>query len=274
MMSPHLDSLSDEQLLAWFTGVLARAQADFPGSPVTHPYGEDPFQVVDIWGDPQAPVWVVSIHGGYFAAEYDRTVNEPLARYLASAGMAVANIEYRRTGSAPNPRATVQDVREAIAAVLDWAPRESTIVVVGHSAGGYLALTGATHENIRAVIPLAPVTDLLATAAGGWDDGAIAQWIGTTPPGDVEIWRSLQPEEMGMATTDITILHGGLDAVVPIHLGRDFESRHPHVGFIEIEDAGHYEFLDPQSEASRKMLSTIRHVTLADDDRTAPPTHG
>lgn len=260
MGAGNLDHLDDEQLLAWFEGLLADTVDRYPGAPEELRYGDHPLQVIDLWGDRASELWVISIHGGYFAAEYDRTVNEPLSRRLAADGMAVANIEYRRAGSAGDPAETVADVRAAIAAVIDLVPEGSRVVVTGHSAGGYLALTGAVHAGIDAVVPLAPVTDLVATARGGWDGGEIAGWIGA-PLGDGSgSWSALQPEAVGMATARIVAIHGAEDRVVPAALTREFVARHPEIRLRELPETGHYEFLDPGSVAVAAALDEIRAV--------------
>jgi acetyl esterase/lipase len=252
------DKLDDEQLLAWFEGVVSEAALRYPGNPVAVQYGDHPQQVIDLWGDLSSKLWVVSIHGGYFAAEYDRTVNEPLSRRLASEGMAVANIEYRRTGSAGVPMDTVNDVRAAIAEVLLLVPSGSRVVVTGHSAGGYLALTGAIDEKIEAVFPLAPVTDLTATARGGWDEGAIARWLGSPLEDESEIWAQFEPEEIGWTTAPVIALHGREDQVVPLVLASQFAGRHDSVKLVELAEAGHYEFLDPESDSVTSLIVELR----------------
>lgn len=260
MTAGNLDDLSDEDLLGWFEELLSESALRYPGEPQVRHYGAEPQQLVDLWGDVESPLWVVSIHGGYFAAEYDRTVNEPLARRLAAEGMAVANVEYRRAGSVTDPADTVHDVRAAIALVLDLAPASSAVVVTGHSAGGYLTLTGAVHDPIVAAFPLAPVTDLVATAQGGWDDGAIAAWLGQPASNGASPWTTLQPESIGMSRAPLTILHGTQDGVVPIELTRQFVSRHPEVVLIELAGMGHYEFLDPQSAAVDTLVEALLRI--------------
>ncbi len=260
MSSGNLDDLTDDELLVWFEALLVSTAQRYPGEPSVISYGEDALQVIDVWGDQRASTWVVSVHGGYFAAEYDRSVNEPLSRRIASEGIAVANVEYRRAGSAADPRDSVSDVRAAIATVMALAPRGARIIVTGHSAGGYLALTGAVHPGITAVVPLAPVTDLVATARGGWDEGAIGHWIGEPLKGDEnppDSWLRMQVEVVGHATAPLTILHGNEDRVVPHHLSRDFVDRHEEVLLVELPNTGHFEFLDPDSTAVGRLLEEI-----------------
>lgn len=260
MAAGNLDHLSDEDLLRWFEQLLSETARRYPGEPQVRQYGSDPMQVVDLWGDVTSQLWVVSIHGGYFAAEYDRAVNEPISRRLAAEGMAVANIEYRRAGSASDPTDTVHDVRAAIAAVLHWAPASSAVAVTGHSAGGYLTLTGAVDAGVLAAFPLAPVTDLIATAQGGWDDGAIADWLGEPTGKGASLWTALQPESLGISKAPLTILHGTQDGVVPIELSREFVARHPEIILVEFEGMGHYEFLDPESLAVNHLIEALRHI--------------
>jgi acetyl esterase/lipase len=252
------DSLDDAELLQWFESVVSESVGRYPGDPKTVKYGSHPLQLMDLWGDLSSMLWVVSIHGGYFAAEYDRTVNEPLSRRLASEGMAVANIEYRRAGSVADPRETVNDVRAAIAEVILLAPVESRVVVIGHSAGGYLAITGATHDGVHGVLPLAPVTDLAGIAIDGWDEGEIAKWIGK-PLGDTSgVWEELQPDQIGSTHAPIVVIHGSDDRVVPVEHTHEFLERHKGVRLVELAEVGHYEFLDPESDSFATLIFEIQ----------------
>ena len=248
-----LDDLSDDELGVWFEGISAEAARTYPGTPTEVRYGPHPLQVIDIWGDQSAPVWVVSIHGGYFAAAYDRTVNEPLSRRLAAAGFAVANVEYRRAGSTDDAFDTVTDVRSAVAHTAALKPPGSRLVVTGHSAGGYLALVASSHPDVLASLPLAPVTYLARTSLGGWDEGSIATWIGSQPEEDPQGWARMEPISLGLPTATTVILHGASDKVVPLALTEDFiadpaVARSAQIGLVTLLDVGHFEFLDPTSD--------------------------
>jgi acetyl esterase/lipase len=252
------DSLDDAELLRWFESVVSESVGRYPGDPKTVKYGSHPLQVMDLWGDLTSKLWVVSIHGGYFAAEYDRTVNEPLSRRLASEGMAVANIEYRRAGSVADPRETVSDVRDAIAEVILLAPVESRVVVIGHSAGGYLAITGATDDGVHAVLPLAPVSDLAGIAIGGWDEGEIEKWIGEPLGDNSGVWEELQPDQIGLTHAPMVVIHGSDDRVVPVEQTREFFATHSGVMLVELAEVGHYEFLDPESGSTATLIFEIQ----------------
>jgi aminocarboxymuconate-semialdehyde decarboxylase len=93
---------------------------------------------------------VVLLHGGFWRPQWDRTHLRPMAAALADAGWPVFLPEYRRIPGVPS--ATVDDVREAIDAV------GRNVIVMGHSAGGHLALLVAPPHRI-ATIALAPVAD-------------------------------------------------------------------------------------------------------------------
>ena len=134
------DEHTDSDVVEWITRISEQAARDYPGSPRTIAYGPDEQNVVDMWGPNEAPTLVVSLHGGYFAAMYDRSINDALVRAMAARGVAVANVEYRRTGSANTATDSLEDARVAVDCVLsDRAVAPQRVVVVGHSAGGWLA---------------------------------------------------------------------------------------------------------------------------------------
>ena len=78
-------------------------------------YGDDPSQ----WADLRRPEGagrgvVVIIHGGFWKAEYDASLGEPLADDLTARGWTTLNMEYRRVGNGGGFPETFDDVHAAI----------------------------------------------------------------------------------------------------------------------------------------------------------------
>src|ERR1700730_14891444 len=131
-------------------------------------YGTDPNQ----FGDLRLPKTkgpfpvVINIHGGFWRANQSYSHAGHLCAALTAKGLATWNIEYRRVG---NPGGgwpgTFEDVRAGYRYISQIAQRyklDSTkVVVMGHSAGGQLALCLAAHEpSLRRVGWSARVADL------------------------------------------------------------------------------------------------------------------
>ena len=150
-------------------------------------YGPHPDQVVDLYGRwPGAGPLVVLLHGGFWRAAYDRSHLSPCAAELARRGVPVALAEYRRVGAGGGAPQTFQDAAAVAAAAEAGAapgegPRE--VVLVGHSAGGHLALLAAARPGmpVTRVIAVAPVADLARAHELGLSDGAVAELLGTGP---------------------------------------------------------------------------------------------
>jgi acetyl esterase/lipase len=247
----NVDHLPDDELVEWLEEVAESARADYPGEPTALSYGPADEQVIDLYGDPQCTTLVISVHGGYFAAMYDRSVNEPVARALAARpGTCVANIDYRRAGSVSTPTETVDDVIAAVAAARA-ATSASRVVVVGHSAGGYLALRLAEVPGVDLVIALSPAIDLVGIHEGRFDEGAVSDWIGCTPEADPDRWAQLIIDPARWQAEEVWLVHGDEDSVVPVAHTRAFVGAHPGVALIEeFLGVGHFEFLDPHSRPS------------------------
>ncbi len=116
------------------------------------------------FGDPRRPV-IALIHGGFWRPEYDLTHLRPMASALADLGWPVALLEYTRIPGRPD--LMVADIKRA----MDSLPDD--IIVMGHSAGGHLALWAAGY---RAGLH-GDNTSGLAT------DGSAAGTVTSGPPG-------------------------------------------------------------------------------------------
>lgn len=257
---------SEEELLSWLKDVQEWGREEASDvSCETISYGDSPEQIVDLWrpvGPAPVDGLVVSLHGGSFSAEYAREIHEPLVRRLASRGLTVANVEYRRIGSGGGLRETTSDVERAISLL---AERDEAcghgVALVGHSAGGYLALWSATRPDVDMTLALSPVADLRGWHESGLDEGYTALWMGATPSEDPDLYAagSLLPRTAKDAR--ICLLHGLLDETVPPALSIDFhrsvDQGVDSVTLQTLEDEGHYGWLDPRQPASEMVQERL-----------------
>ena len=131
-------------------------------------YGSDPNQFLEVRLPPDKgphPV-LLNIHGGFWRAKYGLAHAGHLCEALRQAGVATFNVEYRRIGNDGGGwPGTFADIRSAYSYVRQEYSRFhldlKRLAVMGHSAGGQLALCLAAHESsLRQAISLAGVVDL------------------------------------------------------------------------------------------------------------------
>lgn len=103
-----------------------------------HSYGDHPRQFVELSGTPQS-ILPVFVHGGYWRALTADTHRFALPHFAKEHG-AIANLEYRLL-----PEVTlVEIVEDALAGLGKIADQTGArLFVLGHSAGGHLAVMGA-----------------------------------------------------------------------------------------------------------------------------------
>jgi acetyl esterase/lipase len=233
-------------------------------------YGHLADNAVDLWlpiagtdVEHQHPL-VVMIHGGFWRPEYDRSHVAPLCDAFAQLGYAAAAIEYSRTPGSPD--ATVNDV----AAALRWvdvcdefaALRTAGGVVVGHSAGGHLALLSASTVDVtwrRATIALAPVADLVGAEAARLDNDAVRAFLGTV----AEQRPDLDPIRVSDADQPVHLIHGTSDEIVPISLSESYVEAHPSASLHSLDDVGHFALIDPRSDAWRSVAAVVASALSA-----------
>jgi len=151
--------------------------------PERHRYGALPHQVCDLHrpsGRGPHPVAVV-LHGGYWQPPYTKLVMRPLCHDLVRRGYAAWNVEYRRLGKDGGGwPMTFDDVAAAIDLLAELGDDRldlDRVALVGHSAGGQLALWAAARPSLPAgapgaaprvvakrVLALAAVCDLVRAA--------------------------------------------------------------------------------------------------------------
>ncbi|SNT46398.1 Prolyl oligopeptidase family protein [Asanoa hainanensis] len=245
-------------------------------------YGPHADHVADVRLPSRGPgPLVVVIHGGFWRAEYDRAHTGHLAAALADLGYAVAQLEYRRTGADAEGGwpATFEDVVAGVgalpalvAAAADAlgrpAPTAGPPIVVGHSAGGHLALWYAAHAPSDAVpggvLALAPVADLVEAHRLDLDGGAVEALLGGDPTARSAAYAAADPLPSISLRLPTVILHGTTDAQVPIDLSRRFVAAagtvDSQITLLELPEVGHFELIDPRSAAWGKVTEALRSL--------------
>lgn len=235
-------------------------------------YGSNEHQHGDLYlPNVASPAIICLLHGGFWRMPYANEDLTPIALDLVNRGYAVWNLEYGRVGALGGgwPGA-FQDIDKAIDHLTilreDGADIDlSRIVIVGHSAGGHLALWSAARQkaasqlNITAhikpfaVIGLAPILDLERAYDLNLGKGAVENLLGGTPKEAQNYYVAASPMSLLPLNTRQLIIHAVNDEAVPIEMSRDYvksalESG-DRVDFIELPDGGHMDFIDPKSEA-------------------------
>jgi acetyl esterase/lipase len=232
-------------------------------------YGADPNQFLEVrLPRTKGPHSVLlNIHGGFWRAKYDLGHAGHLCEALRSAGVATFNLEYRRVGNAGGGwPGTFEDIRSAYRFVRQEHSRFhldlDTIVVMGHSAGGQLALCLAAHEgSVRRAISLAGVVDLKKGFALHLSNDAVAEFLGGTPDAVPEHYREADPMELSIPHARQWLIQGREDDIVPPEFSRDYVLQKKKAGeaaeLLEIPHAGHFDLIDPASEAFKEVKSTV-----------------
>ena len=236
------------------------------------PLGEGPFPLLFV------------IHGGFWLAAYDLQHISPLCAEIASCGIVTCSLEYRRVGQEgggwPGTFLDIANGTEYFRKVLirDRRVDVGRAAVMGHSAGGHLALwlggshrlpkSSALHVDhkpwLTGVISLAGVADL----CNAWDlrlgSGAIDRLVGGSPDQYPERYSEASPIELLPMEIKQVLIHGRDDEIVPIiQSERFFQSARAagdKASLVPLDGVGHFELIDAESEAWDVVASSAFEV--------------
>jgi 3-dehydroquinate dehydratase/predicted alpha/beta hydrolase family esterase len=194
---------------------------------------------------------VILVHGGFWLREWERDTMESLAVDLAGRGFTTLNVEYRRLGAGGGWPGSGHDVSTALNLV-SHDPELSTMstALIGHSAGGYLALWAAGRPRSRSVeltVGLAAVTDLelLADTDGAGSASALQLLDRGAPP------------QVDAAASRTVLVHGQDDDLVAV----THSARLGGNGDVElVAGLGHFEMLDPTREHWPPVIEALHSM--------------
>lgn len=245
-------------------------------------YGSDPNQFFDLrlpaTKETSAGPFplIINIHGGFWRARYDLQHAGHLCAALTAKGLATANLEYRRVGNKGGGwPGTFEDLRSASNFLAQNAAKYkldlAKTVVMGHSAGGQLALCLAAHESsIRRAVSLAGVVDLERAYQLHLSQDAVVEFLGGTPAQVPDHYREADPMRLAIPQAQQWLIHGSADEDVPPEFSRDYvAAKQNRMGkekedarLVAISGASHLDLIDPRTEAWKMVEKTVRSLLL------------
>ncbi|HJR62744.1 MAG TPA: alpha/beta hydrolase [Gemmatimonadaceae bacterium] len=259
-------------------------------------YGEDSSQYGELRlpsGPGPHPV-VVLVHGGCFKAAYATARDlAPMGDALEANGIATWNIEYRRLGQPGGGwPGTYLDVGHAVDHLRTLARAHTLdlgrVVIVGHSAGGHLAMWAAARSRlpaesplymsdplpVRGVIDLAGPVDMTANIPGYQGlcrDSVITSLLGGTPATVPERYAHTSAIKLLPLGIPQVLIMGEHEDFVPRPLAEAYVRAAAQAGdsvrMIVIPGAGHFEIASPRASTWPQVESAIRSLL----DGTLPP---
>ena len=230
-------------------------------SDTTISYGPDQFQFGQLWLPTTSPARasLVLIHGSCWLNEFDIGYSHGLSSALADADYAVWSLEYQRTGDEGGGwPGTFEDIITGINSLNDIAGIESeSLAILGHSAGGHLALLAGARSELLDVEPdlivgLAAISDVAINAAGSNTcQTATPLFMGGDVVERAQEYFDANPSNHGLHKNSV-LLAGDIDEIVPLSQGTL-----PGAKTIISTGASHFDWAHPDTPAYQRLLELL-----------------
>lgn len=209
---------------------------------------------------------VAFVHGGCWLDMFDIRHSNPLSTALAQAGYHVWSIEYRRTGSGGEWPNALEDVKAGLSNITKLSKHGVNLSVVnllGHSAGGHLALLSAADaerilpDSIRLnTLGLAAIVDIAAYSKGRNScQTATSAFMNGSLNDKPLAYYFANPKNFRFqyhSGNKVTLLHGGMDSIVPLQ-----QAQHQDIKQRVLDEAGHFDWIHPGSQAFKLILDNL-----------------
>ena len=245
-------------------------------------YGPDEYQFAELRlpkGEGPFPV-VVFVHGGCWLSDFDLSMAANMSNNLASAGIAAWTVEYRRIGNEGGAwPGTMHDMASSVEYLREIADDYdldlSRVVLMGHSAGGHLALWYVAKSNldsssefyntnplkIKGVVPLAAISNI-STYRHEYDtedcNTGVPGLLKAEPEDVPERVVQINPEQLLPLGVPIRMVHGAKDKLVPLRQSTAFLVKSREAGdditLSVVQNAGHFDVIAPISTAWKIVL--------------------
>lgn len=251
---------------------LARLTASSPEAYRIVCYGPSAEQYGEYWPGGHGAA-VVLIHGGYWRARFRLDLMHRLAADLNARGYAVWNIEFRRMdmpgGGWPGTFEDVATALDAVAGLGDEAVDPARVGVIGHSAGGHLALwasgrpdrpPSAARVKPALAVSLAGVCDLAMAARLRLSNGAVSELLGGGPDERPEVYRLADPAALAPLGVPQLVVHGAADTDVPRQLSERYAAAAgPEATLLDLPGVDHFQIIDPDTAAWARIAQELTH---------------
>lgn len=213
-------------------------------------------------GHEQRPL-VMLIHGGFWRDQYHLDLMHPLGDSLHDHGYATWNIEYRRVGPTGGGYPTTLD---DISAAIDLYANDrwAMTAVIGHSAGGHLALWNASRTNALRrpdlTIGLAPVADVISANRNGVGVDATSNFFGGNVDDVPDRYAAGQPNPAAFDGR-VVLIHGDADESVPLEQSLAIADQVDR--FEELPGVDHFDVIDPTHASWQIVLDELRALSDA-----------
>jgi acetyl esterase/lipase len=266
-----------------------------PAPTATYAYGKAPSQYAELFipaGHGPFPVAVL-VHGGCWTKDFGGIGQlRNMAGALATRGIAVWNVEYRRVdedgGGYPG---TYQDINAALDMLASQAPKQgldlARIVAVGHSAGGQLVQWVAGRSRIAPSSPLfqaQPLPVRQIVSLGGLADLRREQALiksscerdmvdltGLPSATRPDVFSDTNAAELMPNGSHTVLITGELDTVSPPRVAHDYAARAGAAGdradVVILPGASHYDEVATSSPAWSTVLGVIEQAVKPVKDK-------